>query len=72
MTLTNVPGPDISITDEDIANLTFVSRRCRNRRIGDILKELKFVEGRNTVIPKALRSLQHNGSDMPIFKTDAG
>lgn len=33
--ITSVPGPDRSISDEDIKNLTMRSRRYRNRRIGD-------------------------------------
>ena len=47
-----------------------VSRRYRNRRIGDFLKELKLVEGRNTGIPTILHAMRQNGSDLPIFETD--
>ena len=47
-----------------------MSRRYRNRRIGDFLKELKLVEGRNTGIPTILRAMEQNGSEVPIFKTD--
>lgn len=68
--ITSVPGPDRSISDEDIKNLTMRSRRYRNRRIGDFLKELNLVEGRNTGIPTALRSIKSNGSPLPIFLTD--
>ena len=35
------------------------------------MKELKLIEGRNTGIPTILRALKNNGSDMPIFETDA-
>lgn len=48
-----------------------ISRRYRNRRIGDFLKELKLVEGRNTGIPTILRTMETNGSQPPILKTDA-
>ena len=34
------------------------------------LKELKLIEGRNTGIPTILKSLQNNGSPLPIFETD--
>ena len=68
--ITSVPGPDRSISDEDIKNLTMRSRRYRNRRIGDFLKELNLVEGRNTGIPTALRSIKSNGSPLPTFLTD--
>ena len=68
--ITSTPGPDKSISDEDIANLKMKSRRYRNRRIGDFLKELHLVEGRNTGIPTALRGIANNGSPLPEFITD--
>lgn len=68
--ITSTPGPDRSISDEDISHLRMRSRRYRNRRIGDFLKELHFVEGRNTGIPTALRAIQNNGSPLPEFITD--
>ena len=54
----------------DLKNYHLVSKRYRNRRIGDFLKELKLIEGRNTGIPTILRSLSANGSDYPVFETD--
>lgn len=68
--ITSIPGPDRSITDEDIEHLTLVSKRYRNRRIGDFLKELKMVEGRNTGVPLMIRAMEENGSNPPFFKTD--
>lgn len=70
MEITSLPGPDRTITDEDLKNYHLVSKRYRNRRIGDFLKELKLIEGRNTGIPTILRALKNNGSDAPIFETD--
>ena len=70
MEITSLPGPDRTIPSEDIANRKMVSRRYRNRRIGDFLKELKLVEGRNTGIPTILHAMRQNGSDLPIFETD--
>jgi ATP-dependent DNA helicase RecG len=66
----SIPGPDKSITDESIQALRMVSIRYRNRRIGEFLKELHLVEGRNTGIPSMLRALESNGSAPPIFETD--
>ncbi len=66
----SAPGPDRSISDKDIKNLIMRTGRYRNRRIGDFLKELHLVEGRNTGIPKALRSIRENGSPLPKFLTD--
>lgn len=71
MEITSLPGPDRTISDEDLANRRLVSRRYRNRRIGDFLKELKLVEGRNTGIPTILRAMEKNESPMPVFETDA-
>ena len=48
MEITSLPGPDRTISDHDLTERTLVSRRYRNRRIGDFLKELKLVEGRKT------------------------
>lgn len=70
MEITSLPGPDRAITDEDIKNRRLISRRYRNRRIGDFLKELKLIEGRNTGIPTILRAMEMNGSDLPVFMTD--
>ena len=71
MEITSLPGPDRTISDEDIQNRRMISRRYRNRRIGDFLKELKLVEGRNTGIPTILRAMENNGSKPPVFETDA-
>lgn len=70
MEITSLPGPDRSISDEDLKACNLVSRRYRNRRIGDYLKELKLVEGRNTGIPTILRAMKQNGSESPQFLTD--
>ncbi len=69
--ITSIPGPDISISDKDIANYNMRTRRYRNRRIGDFLKELHLVEGRNTGIPSAIKGIKDNGSPMPKLLTDA-
>ena len=66
------PGPDRSVTIEDLKNYKAKSRRYRNRRIGDYLKELHLTEGRNTGFKKILDALKANGSPMPEFETDEG
>ena len=70
MEITSLPGPDRTISNDDLMNRRLISRRYRNRRIGDFLKELKLVEGRNTGIPTILHAMEANGSDMPLFETD--
>ena len=64
------PGPDRSVTQEGLKRFRVTNRRYRNRRIGDILKELHLTEGRNTGFGKILRALSENGSPNPEFETD--
>lgn len=64
------PGADRSITIANLKEYRAVSRRYRNRRVGDFLKELHLTEGRNTGIHKMLRSLESNGSPRPLLETD--
>ena len=64
------PGPDRSVTLEGLKNYKVRSRRYRNRRIGEFLKELHLTEGRNTGFKKILDALKKNGSPLPEFETD--
>ena len=64
------PGADRSIRMEDLQQGRAVSRRYRNRRIGEFLKELDLAEGRSTGVPKILRAMRTNGSPAPRFETD--
>jgi ATP-dependent DNA helicase RecG len=64
------PGPDRSIRLADLRRGKAVSRRYRNRRIGEFLRELDLTEGRATGIPKILRAMRGNGSPAPKFETD--
>ena len=68
--ITSFSGFDRSISDKDIAELRIRARVYRNRRIGDFLKELKLIEGRNTGFPNAIKALKANGSGMPRFEMD--
>lgn len=70
MEITSFPGFDRSITDEDIASGKIRGRIYRNRRIGDFLKELGMIEGRNTGFPNAYAALKQNGSDSLRFQMD--
>jgi ATP-dependent DNA helicase RecG len=70
MRILSLPGPDRSITDENLKGYKMISKQYRNRRIGNFLKELKMIEGRNTGIPTILRAVENNGSPLPIFETD--
>ncbi len=72
ITIGSFPGPDRSITNEELQSYHFTARRYRNRRVGEFLKELDMTEGRGTGIPKMIKELQKNNSPMPTFKTDEG
>ena len=64
------PGADRSIRMDDFRKGQAVSRRYRNRRIGEFLKELGLAEGRSTGVPKILRAMRENGSPAPVFESD--
>ena len=68
--ITSFPGFDRSISDQDIQKGEIRSRMYRNRRIGDFLKELKLIEGRNTGFPNAKKALRENGSNELSFIMD--
>ena len=70
LTVLSFPGADRSIRMEDLQEGRAISRRYRNRRIGEFLKELELAEGRSTGVPKILRAMRQNGSPEPVFESD--
>ena len=65
-------GPDRSISEESIrAGRRLQTRRYRNRRLGEFLKELDLSEGRATGIPTIQEELKRNGSPLASFDTDS-
>ena len=70
LVILSFPGADRSIRMEDFQKGQAVSRRYRNRRIGEFLKELDLAEGRSTGVPKILRAMRENGSPAPVFESD--
>ncbi len=64
------PGADRSISQEGLREYRVYSRRYRNRRIGEFLKEMHLTEGRNTGFRKIRNALRNNGSPEPLFETD--
>jgi ATP-dependent DNA helicase RecG len=70
LAILSFPGPDRSIRLADFEAGRAVSRRYRNRRIGEFLKELELTEGRSTGVPKILKAMVANGSLPPVFETD--
>lgn len=64
------PGPDRSVSLENLQIGKAQPRRYRNRRIGEFFKELDMTEGRSTGIPKILNAMKQNGSPPPQFEFD--
>lgn len=70
LVIINHGGPDRSIKLEAFNSGQVRSRRYRNRRLGEFLKELELTEGRATGISTILKALNDNGSPVPRFHTD--
>ena len=70
MEFLSFPGPVPPLGKDNLMDENISARKCRNRRIGDHLKELHLCEGRGTGFPKIRRTLKSNGSPDPVFKTD--
>ena len=68
--VSSYPGADRSIRMDDFKKGQAVSRRYRNRRIGEFLKELDLAEARSTGVPKIFRAMRQNGSPDPVFESD--
>lgn len=66
LAIVSYPGPDRSVKQEELAAGGAMSRRYRNRRIGEFLKELDLTKGRGTGVPKILRAMRENGSPPPV------
>ncbi|MGC6359135.1 Fic family protein [Bisgaard Taxon 45] len=64
------PGPDRSIRLNELQAGRAVSRRYRNRRIGEFLKDLELTEGRSTGIPTIIKAMAENGSPTAIFESN--
>lgn len=64
-------GPDSSISDKMIQEARRLkTRKYRNRRLGDFLKELNLSEGHATGIPTIQKHLAANGSRPATIGTD--
>ena len=70
ITIINYPGPDKLINMDAFRKGEAISRRYRNRRIGEFLKEIDLCERKSTGIMKILEALAKNGSPPPKFETN--
>ena len=73
MTITSYPGPVHGIELDHFASGGAIpSVPARNRKVGELLKELRLAESRGTGLPRIRRSMAANGSPAPRFDFDAG
>ena len=70
LSVMSYPGPDRSVKLEALRAGRALPRRYRNRRIGEMLKELDLTEGRGTGISKIIGAMRENGSPPPVFEFD--
>lgn len=71
MEITSYPGPLGGVSPRDFSiGRAVPSVPARNRRIGEILKELRLAEGRGTGIPRIRRKMEENGSPAAEFDFD--
>lgn len=71
MEIISYPGPMPGVEMKHLQSGSSVPPvQNRNRRIGELLKELSLAEGRGTGIPKIRRKMTENGSPEPAFEFD--
>lgn len=66
----NFPGVEKHISLEKFKTGKGRARKYRNRRIGELFKEIDLSEKQGTGITKILRELKKNGSPEPFFDMD--
>lgn len=71
--IVSYPGPVPGIEDRHLeGSAPAPPVPARNRRIGELLKELRLAEGRGTGLPRIRRSMAENGSPAPRYDFDGG
>lgn len=71
MEITSYPGPVDGIRPEHLSPGGKVPPvPARNRRIGELLKDLRLAEGRGTGVPLMFEDMRANGSPPPVFDFD--
>ncbi|MCP4662323.1 MAG: transcriptional regulator [bacterium] len=69
--VTSYPGPMPGLKSEHFqAGRRVPQVTARNRRIGELLKELRLAETRSTGVPKIFAAMAANGSPEPRFEFD--
>ena len=70
MEITSYPGPVPGIREEHFQSGHTPAVPARNRRIGEMLKDLRLAEARGTGIRKIQRKMEENGSPKADFDFD--
>lgn len=70
MEIVSYPGPVPGIEVSHLESGKVPPVAARNRRVGEMLKELRLAEGRGTGVPKIRRRLSEIGSGEPVFDFD--
>jgi ATP-dependent DNA helicase RecG len=68
--ITSYPGPAAGLEKQHFEQQKIPAVPARNRRIGEMLKELRLAEGRGTGIRKIFRAMADNGSPPPHYDFD--
>ncbi|MDM8558070.1 RNA-binding domain-containing protein [Candidatus Parabeggiatoa sp. HSG14] len=68
--ITSYPGPVPGLTKNHFEHQKVPAVPARNRRIGEMLKELKLAEARGTGIHKIYKAMLTNGSPPPHYDFD--
>jgi len=68
--ITNYPGPVPGLKKSHFEQQQVPAVPARNRRIGELLKELKLAEARGTGIRKVFKAMTENGSPPPRYEFD--
>jgi len=71
LSIMSYPGPGEWIDDADFQEGILEPLHCRNRHLRDLLRRIQAVGERGTGIPTIMDALERNGSQPPLFETDA-
>jgi ATP-dependent DNA helicase RecG len=72
ITITSYPGPMPGLRVEDLAPGRVRLGRARNRRIAELLKDIRLAEARGSGIGKIFRAMAQNGNPPPSFDIEEG
>ena len=72
MIVLSYPGPMPGITLEQLQRGDFVRVPARNRRVGQLLKDIRLAEARSSGLRKIRQAMERAGNSPPQFEFDEG